>query len=59
MMITYGHEITSDEDPFIALAEEGVKTIVSASRPGAFMVEWLPFCRFNVQSNCAYLIFLQ
>jgi len=42
MSLTYGFDIKSHEDPFIAAAERGMALIEEASVPGAFLVDTFP-----------------
>lgn len=43
MMVTYGHEVRTDDDPFIKLAEDVRRH--SEETPGAALVDTLPICR--------------
>lgn len=52
MMVTYGIEIESRQDRFITLAEEALKAISDAARPGVFLVDIFPFRKFwNLSCN--------
>lgn len=43
MMLTYGHEVKSLEDPFIRVAEKGVLTIEAVGAVGAHVVDFVPW----------------
>nr|BAK09423.1 cytochrome P450 [Postia placenta] len=45
MMLTYGHEVKSLEDPFIRVAEKGVLTIEAVGAVGAHVVDFVPWIR--------------
>lgn len=57
MTIAYGLQVKPKNDPYIAVAEEGVHPLVAAANPGAFLVdmipalkyvpEWMPFAGFQ------------
>lgn len=42
--MTYGFDIKSHDDPFLAAAERALATIEEAAVPGAFLVDTLPIC---------------
>ena len=42
MMVTYGHQVTSDNDEYVNLAEAVRDT--AAGAPGSKLVEFMPFC---------------
>ncbi|KAJ7834052.1 cytochrome P450 [Mycena olivaceomarginata] len=46
MMLTYGHEVDTIQDPFIIIAEKGVATITAAGVIGAHIVDLIPWLRF-------------
>ncbi|KLO17440.1 cytochrome P450 [Schizopora paradoxa] len=46
MMLMYGHEVTSSEDPFVALARNAVKEIILAIRQGTYLVDILPWLKY-------------
>ena len=46
LKITYGLDIQSADDPYIALVEESVEAAVQAANPGSFLVDTLPFRGF-------------
>ncbi|KAJ7610297.1 cytochrome P450 [Mycena polygramma] len=46
MMLTYGHEVDTVQDPFITIAEKGVATIRAAGVVGAHIVDLIPWLRF-------------
>ena len=53
MSLTYGFDIKSHEDPFLAAAERALHTIEAATVPGTFLVDTFPICtchRENVSS---------
>ena len=43
MMVTYGHQVSSTEDKFVALAEAVREN--SESRPGNNIVDLIPICK--------------
>ena len=45
MSIAYGLEVQPDDDPYIKTAEQGVRPLVVAAVPGAFLVDVLPFLK--------------
>ncbi|KAK7034643.1 hypothetical protein VNI00_012285 [Paramarasmius palmivorus] len=46
LSIAYGIEILPENDPHVAIAEQGVHAIIIAARPGAFLVESIPILRY-------------
>ncbi|PBK84831.1 cytochrome P450 [Armillaria gallica] len=46
MSITYGIDTLPEGDPFVTAADEGLHTIAMAARPGAFLVDSLPFLKY-------------
>ena len=50
MSLTYGFEVKSHEDPFIAAAERGLVIIEEATIPGAFLVDTFPICTHQRES---------
>ncbi|KAG7087610.1 hypothetical protein E1B28_013559 [Marasmius oreades] len=46
LSIAYGIEVLPENDPLVALAEEGVRAIVLAARPGAYLVESFPLLKY-------------
>lgn len=44
MSLTYGFEVKSHDDPFLAAAERGLVITEKAAVPGAFLVNTLPIC---------------
>ncbi|KAJ7477159.1 cytochrome P450 [Mycena galericulata] len=46
MKIAYGYPVTSNDDHFVALAEEGIKIASMASAPGKWLVDSFPLLRF-------------
>ncbi|KAL0564754.1 hypothetical protein V5O48_017287 [Marasmius crinis-equi] len=46
LSIAYGIELLPENDPYVALAEEAVHAIITVARPGAFLVESLPFLKY-------------
>ena len=44
MSLTYGFDIKSHDDPFLAAAERALVTIEEATVPGAFLVDTFPIC---------------
>ena len=43
IMLTYGHQVDSMEDPYITIAEKGVQTIRAAGAVGAHIVDLVPW----------------
>jgi len=43
---THGHEVTGHDDPFVSLAEQCGVEFCEMVRPGAFLVDVLPFLRY-------------
>ncbi|KAF7363348.1 O-methylsterigmatocystin oxidoreductase [Mycena sanguinolenta] len=46
MKIAYGYPVTTNDDHFVRLAEEGIKIASMASPPGKWLVDSFPFLRF-------------
>jgi len=46
MVLTYGHEVTSLDDPYVALARDGVREISLAFRQGEYLVDILPWLKY-------------
>ncbi|KAJ6630953.1 cytochrome P450 [Mycena sp. CBHHK59/15] len=46
MKIAYGYSVTRNDDPFVALAEEGMRVGSLGGAPGKWLVDSLPFLRF-------------
>lgn len=44
MSLTYGFEVKSHDDPFLAAAERGVTLTEEATVPGGYLVNTLPIC---------------
>ena len=44
MSMTYGLDIKSHDDPFLAAAERALATMEEAAIPGAFLVDTFPIC---------------
>jgi len=44
MSLTYGFDIKSHEDRFLAAAERALATLEEATVPGAFLVDTFPIC---------------
>lgn len=44
---THGHEVLSHDDPFVHLAEKCGEDFAEMVRPGAFLVDVLPFRKFE------------
>ena len=45
MSIAYGLEIQPDDDPYVKTAEQGVRPLMAAAIPGAFLVDAFPFLK--------------
>ena len=50
MSLTYGFEVKSHEDPFIAATERGLVILEEATIPGAFLVNTFPICTHQRES---------
>ncbi|KAK7048443.1 cytochrome P450 [Favolaschia claudopus] len=46
MAVVYGYEIEPANDPFVQLAEDGVRAFSDLVQPGAFLVNTLPFLQY-------------
>ncbi|KAJ8079621.1 hypothetical protein PM082_011208 [Marasmius tenuissimus] len=46
LSIAYGIEVLPENDPYVALAEEGVRILGTAQRPGAYLVESIPLLKY-------------
>jgi len=46
LALTYGLPIRTQDDPYLALAEEAVRTVSAAAVPGAFLVDFMPFLKY-------------
>jgi len=46
LSIAYGLDVLPKDDPYIAIAEEGVHSIVVAGTPGAFLVDTFPWLKY-------------
>ncbi|KLO07634.1 cytochrome P450 [Schizopora paradoxa] len=46
MMITYGHEIDSYDDPFVRLARNSAEHLETALQKGAFLVDNIPWLKY-------------
>ena len=46
MSIAYGLDVQHNDDPYIMAAELGVRSLVIAAIPGAFLVDVLPFLKY-------------
>lgn len=44
--IAYGHDIDSNQDPFVTLAEKAQANFSLAATPNAFVVDWFPPVKF-------------
>jgi hypothetical protein len=43
--IAYGLEVKPDDDPYVKTAEQGVRPLMAAAIPGAFLVDAFPFLK--------------
>jgi hypothetical protein len=46
MSIAYGLDVLPRDDPYIKTAEQGVRPLMVAAIPGAFLVDLLPFLKY-------------
>jgi len=46
MMLTYGHEVVSSDDPFISLVKEGTEQLQLAIKEGGFLVDVFPWLKY-------------
>jgi len=46
MAIAYGIEVLPSNDPYIEIAEKGVKPLTDAAVPGAFLVDQIPLLKY-------------
>ncbi|EKM58562.1 uncharacterized protein PHACADRAFT_253005 [Phanerochaete carnosa HHB-10118-sp] len=44
--VTYGMDIRDNSDPYVVLAKKAMHSIVRATTPGSYMVEYVPFMRY-------------
>jgi len=51
LRISHGYEVKERDDPFVALAEEGMLQISLAAAPGAFLVDIVPACALFLYYN--------
>ena len=47
MNISYGHDVTEDDDVYVTLVEKGMRTLGYAGIYGTYIVDYLPFCEFS------------
>jgi hypothetical protein len=48
MNLTYGIHIAPENDRYITMAEAALAGMSEAAKPGAFLVDFLPFCTCNL-----------
>lgn len=46
MNISYGHDVTEDDDVYVTLVEKGMKTLGYAGVYGTYVVDYLPFLKY-------------
>jgi hypothetical protein len=46
MSIAYGLDVQPADDPYIEVAEHGVRSVVAAAIPGAFLVDVIPLLKY-------------
>jgi len=46
LTLAYGLPIRKQDDPYLAIAEEAVRTVSAALVPGAFLVDFMPFLKY-------------
>lgn len=44
MKVTYGVDVTDEDDPFIYHAEQTIAAFNTAARPGRYLVDLIPIC---------------
>jgi len=45
MSITYGIKIAPTDDLYVTIAEKALEGVGMAASPGAFLVDFIPFCK--------------
>lgn len=48
MDIIYGIEVQPEDDPYIDIAENVLVGVAEATIPGAFLVDFLPICKTDL-----------
>jgi hypothetical protein len=51
MKVTYGYDLIGDNDPFIKVANDAMEAFSFVSRPGAWLVDFVPICALGFPSN--------
>ena len=46
LALTYGLPIREHDDPYLAIAEEAVRTVSAAAIPGSFLVDFMPLLKY-------------
>ena len=54
MFLTYGFDVKSHDDPFLAAAERAVLAVEEATVPGAFLVDTFPICMCQENASFTY-----
>ena len=47
MKISYGHDITEEDDLYVSLAKKGMSSLIKVGVHGTYLVDYLPFCEPN------------
>lgn len=45
--LAYGHEVVSDDDKYIKMAEDAQSNFSVAATPGAYWVDFIPWCEWE------------
>ena len=56
MSLTYGFEVKSHDDPFLAAAERGVTLTEEATVPGGYLVNTLPICTHQAWGSVLHIL---
>ena len=59
LSITYGYDASESDnkmDPLVKLAETGMDLFSKATTPGAFFVDYIPWCEFVIPNDFPHLL---
>lgn len=51
VQVAYGHQIVSDDDPYVSLAQDAQEKFSLAATPNTFAVDWFPIRRYYILSS--------